>query len=219
MITLERAGNPTGRIGVSVDAARGGELLDHFERHDWLLMPRFLGPGLLREIQGEINRTEFERRADEMGGELKLGEQSPVVARLLFIVNDPVVHRAVEQATGVERIARFDGRVYRRQPIPEHYHVWHDDVAGETRLIAMSVNLSEGPYEGGVLEIRPKGTADPSARVHNTGPGDALLFRVHPRLEHRISDVEAGAKTSLAGWFGAAPRWPLKPQVVSAVDP
>jgi 2OG-Fe(II) oxygenase superfamily len=213
LISLERPAGAAGTVDATLDAAREGELRDHFERHNWVLVPGFLGPRLLDEIQRLVESTDFEHRADEMGGELKLGHQTAVVARMLFIVNDHAVHRAVEAATGNPRIARFDGRIYRREPVPEHYHVWHDDVVGEVRLVAMSVNLSEAPYEGGVLEMRRKGEAEPFASVHNTGPGDALMFRVHPDLEHCISDVTAGSKTSLAGWFGAAPPWPLRPEV------
>jgi hypothetical protein len=219
LISLDRPAGAAGNIEVTLDATRRDHLLDHFERHNWVLVPGFLGPRILDETQRAVEDTEFEHRADRMGGELKLGEQTAVLARMLFIVNDHAVHRAVEAATGMDRIARFDGRIYRREPVPEHYHVWHDDVQGDTRLVAMSVNLSERPYEGGVLEIRRKGEVEPLARVHNTGPGDALMFRVHPDLEHCISDVTAGAKTSLAGWFGAAPPWPHKPEVSSAHNP
>jgi 2OG-Fe(II) oxygenase superfamily len=217
LITLERPDAASASAVVaSVDSSSRDQLQRHFERHHWILVPGFFGPKLLDEIRREVDRSKFERRADEMGGELKLGPETPIVKRLLFIVNEPAVHRAVEAATGIERIARFDGRIYRRAPVPEHYHVWHDDVAGETRLVAMSVNLSEGAYGGGVLEMRRKGARHMLARVQNTGAGDALMFRVHPDLQHCITDVTAGTKTSLAGWFGAAPPWPLRPELSSA---
>ena len=204
MITLER--------GAAVVATRldgtAGALRDHFERHNWVLVPGFLGPRLLEEVHEELARAEFEARADEMGGELMLGARSPLVRRVLFILNDHALHRAIEAVTGSPRLVRFDGRIYRRAASIDHYHVWHTDVVGQTRLVAMSLNLSEGPYEGGVFQMRPRGGTEVETRAHNTGPGDALLFRVHPSLEHCMTDVTAGTKTAVAGWFGATPPWP-----------
>ncbi|HKP91620.1 MAG TPA: 2OG-Fe(II) oxygenase [Thermoleophilaceae bacterium] len=207
MITLDRP--PGGSVVASGDGTDAAAVRRHFEEHDWALVPGLLGPRLLGEVSSALERAEFELRADSMGGELKLDATDPIVARLLFVVNDPAVYRMVEAATGIDSLARFDGRIYRRTPEVAHYHVWHDDVAGDTRLVAMSVNLGDAPFEGGDFLLRAKGAAGEPAPVHNAGPGDALLFRVRSDLEHRMTDVTAGTKTAFVGWFGAKPPWPL----------
>jgi 2OG-Fe(II) oxygenase superfamily len=218
LITLERPDAASGpAVVASLDTTPPDKLRRHFERHHWILLPGFFGPTLLGEVRREVDRSRFHRRVAEAFGELTLSEPSGAVTRLLFLVNNPIVYEAVESGTGIDRIVRFDGRIYRRSSVPEHYDTWHDDVAGDARLVAMSLNLSDGPYEGGVLEIRRKGTTEILARVHNTGAGDALMFRVRPDLQHRVTEVTAGTKTSLAGWFGAAPPWLPRPELSSAL--
>jgi hypothetical protein len=69
----------------------------------------------------------------------------------------------------------------------------------------MSVNLG-GDYQGGVLQIRERDSQCICHQVTNTGPGDAIVFRLDPRLQHRITDVEGStAKTAYAGWFRSQP--------------
>lgn len=214
---LERPERAAGGTAVtSFDEGRAAELRDHFERRHWVLLRGLIGPRFLAELHDELERAPFAPRADSMAGELTLYEHVPLVARMLFLVNDPAVHRAVEAATGIERIARFDGRINRRAATPDHYHVWHDDVDGERRLVAMSLNLSTEPYEGGVLQLRRKGAAEPPDDVPAPSPGDALLFRVRSDLEHCVTAVSAGTRTSLVGWFGSEPPWPLPAGLSSA---
>jgi hypothetical protein len=172
-------------------------------------VPGLLSPDLLGRVQEELERAAFDARDyDGLAGELTLDYTSPLVARLLFLLNDPAVHRVVGELSGTGPIVRFDARIYRRLPVAEHYDNWHDDLAGPYRVVTMSVNLGSEPYEGGELILRRKGGEEPLASVHNVGPGDALLFRIDPGLEHRVTSVTAGVKTALAGWFGTAPPWP-----------
>jgi hypothetical protein len=189
-----------------------------FDARHVVVVPRLLGPGLLDEVRRELDRAPFEQRDyDGLAGELALDESVPLVARLLFLLNDPELFRAVAAITGRGPLRRFDGRIYRRLPTAEHYDNWHDDLHDPNHLVAMSVNLSRAPYGGGVLCLRRKGTTQTLAALHNTGPGDAILFRVDPALEHRVTSVSAGVKTALAGWFAASPPWPLaaRPQPVA----
>ena len=38
--------------------------------------------------------------------------------------------------------------------------------------------------------------------IHNTGFGDALLFRISKQLKHRVQEVKGEIpKTAFAGWF------------------
>ena len=210
MIQLDRpAAGATGAVRAAPPEELAA-LRAEFDAHHAVLVPGLLGPHLLAEVRDELERAPFEQRDyDGLAGELALDESVPLVARLLFLVNDRELFRAVSAITGREPIVRFDGRIYRRVAAPEHYDNWHDDLHDPRHLVAMSVNLSDDPYDGGVLAIRPKGSTESLAELHNTGPGDAILFRVHIDLEHRVSSVTAGVKTALAGWFASAPPWPL----------
>jgi len=95
-----------------------------------------------------------------------------------------------------------------------NHESWHGDddadAALNNRMVTLSVNLSSGTYDGGVLELRRRGSDRLLHRVANTGPGDAILFRIDDALEHRVTDV-AGAvpKMAWAGWFQRQPRLDL----------
>ncbi len=210
MIQLDRGpGSATGRLTVSAPGELAGLRREFAERH-CVVLPGLLGPALLGWVQEELERAAFDARDyDGLAGELTLDESTSLVVRLLFLLNDPALHGAVGEISGTGPIVRFDGRIYRRLPVAEHYDNWHDDLQGPSRVVTMSVNLGTEPYGGGELLLRRKGSTDVAAAVHNTGPGDALLFRIDPALEHRVTSVSDGVKTALAGWFGTAPPWPL----------
>jgi hypothetical protein len=204
-----RAGGATGTVRVAGEDELGA-LRAEFSERQAVLVPRLLGPDLLGDVRWQLGSAPFAQRDyDGLAGELALDQSVSLVARLLFLVNDPELLRAMEAITGQRPLVRFDGRVYRRVATPEHYDNWHDDLHDRNHLVAMSVNLSDEPYEGGVLKLRRKGTETTLAQLHNTGPGDAILFRVAGELEHRVTSVSDGVKTALAGWFSLAPPWPL----------
>src|SRR5690349_20658471 len=77
-----------------------------------------------------------------------------------------------------------------------------DDVDG--RLIAMSLNLSQRDYDGGVFELRERRSSRILTTIHNTGFSDATLFRISDRLAHQVTAVVGEhPKTAFAGWFHA----------------
>ena len=183
--------------------AETSELRSHFDRHHWTRVTGMVEPGLLRDIHERLARAEFVER-------VHVGVTPPSVdlcmvpnaaaALLELAFNDPAVLRWIEQVTGCEPLTRFGGFVYRLSPGYGHQHHWHNDLV-EGRRVAMSVNLGPGAYEGGLLEMRDRASEDVLARIPNTVPGDALLFRIDAALQHRAAAVTAGVKTAFAGWY------------------
>lgn len=211
MIELDRCAGAeaTGSVRAG-DEDELAALCQEFDARHAVRVPGLFGPALLAEIRAELEWAPFEQRDyDGLAGELALDASVALVARLLFLVNDPALFGTVHAITGRGPVVRFDGRIYRRVATPEHYDNWHDDLHDPNHWVAMSVNLSKDEYGGGVLHVRRKGTTEPLVSLHNTGLGDAILFRVAPELEHRVTSVTAGVKTALAGWFAPAPPWPL----------
>ena len=181
-----------------------------FAERDCVVLPGLFAPELIDRVHAEMDRATFDARDyDGLAGELTLDHATPIVARLLFLLNDPTLYRTIERIADVGPIQRYDGRIYRRMPVAEHYDNWHDDLGVPERLVTMSVNLGPHSYGGGVLQLRHAGADDLLAEVHNTGVGDALLFRLGTGLEHRVTGIESGVKTALAGWFASGPPWPL----------
>ena len=201
------------RTGTRVEAADAeiAALRAHFDRHHWVKLPRVLSPELLADVQARLTRAQFIETAHPGVDppSLDLCMVPCALSGLLELVfNDAAVFDVVERVTGCDEIARFGGFVYRLTATYGQGHHWHNDLV-ESRLVAMSVNLGPGTYDGGLLELRDRGSKRVSDRVPNTGNGDALLFRLHETLQHRACPVTAGVKTAFAGWYfgeGSYPR-------------
>jgi len=188
------------------------ELRAHFAARHWVRLPGVLEPTLLADLQSRVARAEFVER-------VHTGVQPPSVdlsmvpnaasALLELAFNDAGVRRVVEAIAACDPIARFGGFIYRLSPQSGHQHHWHNDVV-EDRLVAMSVNLGPGTYDGGLLEFRDRASEIVLDRVPNTGPGDALLFRIDPALQHRATAVTAGVKTAFAGWYFGDQSYPAR---------
>ena len=195
------------RSGVEFRGSDGEleSLRAEFERADLIHLPGFLEPSLLRLVQDRLDASPFRRIDRSIGTELQPTDPTAMFT-LGLLLNSARVFDLVRRATGCARIASFTGRIYRRLPGPEYRHEWHDDITGGGRLLALSINLSREAYEGGRLELRDAASRHVLCEAANTGAGDAILFRIDPRLQHRIARVEGeSAKTAMAGWFKSKP--------------
>lgn len=176
-------------------------------RHS-LRLESFVDSELLDVLRRTLAAAPFhDRTHDGIGTELCLSE-GPLSAALEFLWNAPALAAAIDRLTGCGPIGCFEGRVYRMRPAEGHYDSWHSDV-GEDRRVAMSVNLSEARYEGGVTEFRYASEEQPFQQIANTGFGDAIVFRIDPSLRHQVTEVTGTvAKTAYAGWFRTSPDYP-----------
>lgn len=117
-----------------------------------------------------------------------------------FAVSAPAFIEGVRRFTGCDDLSWFDGRIYRFVPGAAHHDSWHDDV-GEDRLVGMSVNLSSVPHQGGRFQLRDRITKAMHCEVTSTVLGNAHLFRISPKLQHRVDTVVGcQLKTAFAGW-------------------
>lgn len=175
-----------------------------YEQQDWVRLPAILDRELFEIAQAQLGASQFEEKTANLYRELTVANNALPFA-LLLLLNNPRLFRLIEEITGCGHIGCFRGRIYRIVPGANHHVEWHTDLNG-TRLVALSVNLNSEPYEGGVLSIREAATERILCELTNSGFGDAILFRIDERLQHRVSDVEGTvAKTALAGWFESAP--------------
>ena len=195
------------RLGLRAPA---GDALDalaaRFADSQFLVLPSFLDPQLLEIIRSKMAQdTFYERTHDGIGVEMCL-VPGPTSGLLELMLNDEGLYTAVQRVTGCEAIGCFEGRVYRMVPGSVHYDSWHGDV-GEGRQVALSLNLG-GVYAGGALQLARTDSEELLADVANTGPGDALLFRIAPNLRHRVTAVGGQEpKTAYAGWFRSYPHY------------
>ena len=179
---------------------------EEFDRNHAVRLREFLAPDLLAFLQERLEVEAFETTSyPGVGTEMR--QASGVAAQaLLFVMNDPALLDAVSRLSGCENVGSFAGRIYRLKHEAWQLDAWHDDDV-EGRLLALSINLSARPFDGGVLEMREAASKRVHGRFDNTVPGDALLFRIGPMLEHRVTTVTGpNPKTSFAGWFYPGPR-------------
>ncbi|HEX7084821.1 MAG TPA: 2OG-Fe(II) oxygenase [Vicinamibacterales bacterium] len=202
LVQITRAGAI--RVGSPADFA---EARAEFERRQCLVLEQLIAPPLLETIQRRLAASDFTERLNKgVGTELRL-PPGPLSGALEFLTNDPVLFAAIEEITGCEPIGCYRGRVYRMQPAAGHASGWHNDLS-DGRMITMSVNLSEGVFEGGDLQLREVGSEQLLAQVRNTGFGDAVIFRIDRALEHQVLPLTGTVERSAyAGWFQPHPSY------------
>lgn len=190
---------------VSGPAAELARLRAHFEERHHLALPGFLDPPLLDTLRAKLAATRFARVDRDVGSELRPLDAAPYFALELLLNSRPLLE-LIPRLTGCPPVACFTGRIYRRAPGESHVSRWHTDINEDGRMVALSVNLSEEVYGGGTTLVREAATKRVVCELSNTGFGDAILFPIDPRFEHRVLDVEGAApKTALAGWFNSKP--------------
>jgi hypothetical protein len=112
----------------------------------------------------------------------------------------------IEAATGCAPIKALAGRIAQTRANDRDELVWHDDSDLTNRLLAVVINLSGQPYEGGLFELRRKREAEPLFSYRHTRPGSITLFAVRSDLERRVGPVTAGGPRRVyAGWMMDAP--------------
>ena len=172
-----------------------------YDRDNYVILPRLFEAALLEELIQRVDAAPFlPREHGEIGLELCM-EDEITAAMLMFFPNNPAFLRLVEKITGQIQIGEFNGRVYRMTSSDGHFDHWHNDCSPE-RVATMSVNLSRQIYSGGALQMRYRNSKEILHEIHNTGFGDALLFRISEDLSHRVQEVTGHIpKTAFAGWF------------------
>jgi hypothetical protein len=207
LIQISRGGTT---ITASVqDVAAASE---RFAEEGVLKLPAFLHPDLLDMVLELVDRADFAPRVHAGIGTELCAASGVASGTLELLMNDAVLRETIAAVTVDGHIGCFEGRLYRLVPGTDHHDSWHSDV-GEDRLVAMSVNLSRGATDGGVLQIRRADSTSVLSEIANPTPGDAVIFRIHPTLRHRVSPVTGGApRTAYAGWFRRSPEFASLPR-------
>lgn len=190
------------RNGVTGAADVAG-LAEQFAREHTFRLRGLIHPDLLNMVAERLEQTNWSFRRDgDLGTEASPEDRIPADI-LNFAVSTPAFLETIRQISGMSGIRTFGGRVYRMAK-SEHRDKWHDDISESFgRMVGMSINLSPAPYEGGVFKLREMAAEKILLELPNSGPGDAIFFRISPELQHIVTPVESEApKTAFAGWFG-----------------
>jgi len=200
MIQLTKSATTFRRSAKDLDTMR-----KTFRRQHWIHLPKFLESQFVHEIHESFLHSRFYTKKHKGIGTELCVSRNPTLDTLRFIVNDPSLFEMIRKITGCGDIGCFNGRIYRLDPEQTHYDSWHDDCF-DHRMIALSINLSPTPYRGGALQIRNRKSGKILHNQAVTGEGDAVMFRLLPEIEHRVSKVSGHhSKISFAGWFQSKP--------------
>lgn len=186
---------------ITTDARLLAEVSSRFTRTSAMVLRGFLAPPLLSWVQGQVSRGAFAEKVHDASGVEECMANEQAVWLLRFLLSARNVLDAVESMTGAGPLSKCQVRIYRFQPDSGQRHDWHDDV-GEGRRLGLSVNLSEHEFTGGNLQVRERASGAVIADVRNTGPGDAVIFRLGRDVQHQVLPVTGQhPRVALAGWF------------------
>ncbi|MGO9604649.1 MAG: hypothetical protein ACLQAT_14890 [Candidatus Binataceae bacterium] len=186
---------------VKFDQAQIDKLRAEFRSSHCVRLIHLLEPSLLDFLLERIENGQWQTMSHPDIGEEYVLDDRPALNLLHFLTNVPKFRDLIESITGRGPLRRFRGRVYRMIAGKGHHDSWHDD-ATESWLVGMTLNLNPRPFRGGLFMLRDAQSGRVLSEIANTGLGDALIFRITPELEHRISDLKGKApKTAFAGWF------------------
>jgi len=176
-------------------------LRDEFQELHSVRLPALLHPDVMRVMVQRLETGAWiDKNHGKYGKEIIL-DDPPALHLAHFLSNTHEFLQFIRELSGCTAISHYGGRVYRMVPSLDHYDAWHSDAVKE-RLVGMSINLGPRPYLGGVFRLREKGCDEILRELPNTVPGDAILFRISPELQHMVSPVEGlEPKTAFAGWF------------------
>lgn len=184
------------------------ELQQEFTEKRSIVIPRLVEEKLLENIlHGIANGEFFENNHDQLKNGLYTLEDTlkskNIATHLIhFIVNNKELFRVIQQITGCSEIKGFKGRIYKLEPGGEHKLDWHEDTFDPTRVLAISINLSATPYEGGVFQIKRKNSDEILREVPCGNLGDAHIFDISNNLLHRVTATTGKhPRVAAAGWF------------------
>jgi hypothetical protein len=199
-IQLTRAGSI-----IDVSASELQDLQRQFHERYCILLRQFVEPDLARALQERIAGAEFyDKHNVDVGDEARMKVDSPTTV-LEFLMNDPRLYALIRSISGVDAIGSFKGRVYSLMPNTGQYADWHNDMV-TNRLCTNVINLSSDVYEGGLLQFKRVDSDEIVTEVHNTGVGDATLFKIDHSLKHRVTPITGTVRrTVYAGWFLSEP--------------
>jgi len=188
---------------ITTDGRVLAQARDRFLRSGAVVLRGFLAPSLLSAVQAQIRPDDFTTKVHPASGVEEVLGRKEATWLFRFLLTTRDLLGAVTEITVATPITKAEVRIYRLVPGTGHQHDWHNDLTDERRL-GLSVNLSEGVFDGGNLQIRHPDDEALLSDIRNTGPGDAVIFGIGPHLEHRVLEVTGTEpRVALAGWFTA----------------
>lgn len=184
---------------ILADAATNAAIADAIATQGGAVFHDVLAPDLLASLMEVAGKAPF-RQVDLQEFGLR-GNDLSVPSSLPFCLalGRPVFMHWLEQVTGCDPVAHIEGHLV--QMLAGNNLGWHRDAGLGIRRLAMVINLTTEPYEGGRFELRRKSTQEPMFAYHAGALGSLAVFRLGLDLQHQVTTVTAGGpRISFTGW-------------------
>jgi len=179
-----------------------GASAESFARCRALVCANALDPAFLATLQKVSRRAQFAPDVVEGVGHREIETPNLAGRALTLALKRTNLLRWIEETTRCGPLGGIDGRVAQPRPIVGHRLRWHDDLNVPGRRLAITINLSEQAYEGGMFELRSAATKEALLQYRHAAPGSVLIFSVAPGLDHRVLPLTSGGPRRVyVGWF------------------
>jgi 2OG-Fe(II) oxygenase superfamily len=197
--------------GVEVHAEAILRLKEEFERTGIAMLPGFLSPLVLAPLLKNLETVPWEEKneikdnGEVFGTTLFVPLGVPLLTSLYFILNRALLFETVQNITNCSMPRNYFGRIHKTLADSAQHIDWHEDIRG-SRILGLNINLSRSHFEGGVFQLRDS-YGKVRREVQDWISGDAFLFRLDPKWQHRLTPVISGERTVGVGWFRTEPDW------------
>ncbi len=180
----------------------GGARAAQFAQCRAMLCRNAIAPDFLGRLLALCNGGHFVSDAVEGLGHREVEKPGRAGGALTLALKRAELVRWLEGVTACGPLADVDGRIVQTWPRPDDQLVWHDDLTERRRRLAITINLTEQPYEGGLFELRDARRGTLLFQHRHDALGTALIFEVARGLEHRVLPLTAGGPRRVyTGWF------------------
>jgi len=164
-------------------------------------------PSFLGTLRSLCSRSAFVPDSVPKLGTREVERPQRAGGAITLVLQRSALLRWLEDASGCGPLGAVEGRVVQARPNARDQLDWHDDLHDPARRLAVTIDLTEAPYQGGLFELRDAGSRALLTTHRHVEPGTMLVFDVAPGLEHRVLPVTSGGPRRVyTGWFFKAER-------------
>ena len=175
-----------------------------FAQGDAIALPSAFEPAFLRTILTICRRGPYAPEYIDKIGWRTVEERDAAGRALRFALQRPAFLRWIEVTAGCDTLNGITGVVAEIAAGTGQELGWHNDrhEGGLGRRIAVTIHLSDVPYDGGLFEMCDRQSGRLLVREGALPPGSVMLFRIDNRLRHRVTQVTSGGpRRVFAGWL------------------
>lgn len=189
-------------VSIDPDPSVANAVRQAFDRNQGAVFTGVIEPGLLDIFLWLARSANFEAVSTADFGDRGIdGRERTAVPMCMALARSNLLSW-LEKVTGCEPITTVEGVLARMQR--GDILDWHRDAFHGVRRLAVVINLSEMPFEGGRFEMRRPETKETLFSYDHTVPGSVMIFRLGRDLQHRVTPVTAGGpRVAFSGWLRA----------------